>query len=442
MGQRPRICQTVGAAGPRGGIPRSNQVRSYGDHGPRSQRSFRAVLSPRPAPATLRGVPPLLTYAFLSASVDVYAGHQEQSLDPIAVGAISFTIAALVFLVPDGARRRSATLRPLRTHPYEVIALNVSIAVTWLFLLYALKLLEPAVVNAVALAVGPTLTVLLGPVLRRGARVLTTEVIAGAGIMILIGVLSWGSLAGVSGVRHIGVGAAVMGLAATLLSGLGTTGNVIFSKRLSEAGYRPSEVLPIRYFLMIAICWVLVPFGMVNGSPRRSCPRRSSRSLASWARTTWSSAGWATPSRSPCRCSRIWRLSSPSSCNCWTADSRHRLSRWRECSASPRSLPRGWRRGAATRHGPGRRWRRLGSRVRPRNHDRSDPAPNTDQRRVHALRIWLSTVRRGVERPVFHRPGPGGGPGRCGAGRPPRTTDARTGRTQGIDLLGAAHHGR
>ncbi len=236
-------------------------MRSYGDHGPRSQRSFRAVLSPRPAPATLRGVPPLLTYAFLSASVDVYAGHQEQSLDPIAVGAISFTIAALVFLVPDGARRRSATLRPLRTHPYEVIALNVSIAVTWLFLLYALKLLEPAVVNAVALAVGPTLTVLLGPVLRRGARVLTTEVIAGAGIMILIGVLSWGSLAGVSGVRHIGVGAAVMGLAATLLSGLGTTGNVIFSKRLSEAGYRPSEVLPIRYFLMIAICWVLVPFG-------------------------------------------------------------------------------------------------------------------------------------------------------------------------------------
>jgi len=44
-------------------------------------------------------VPPLLAYAFLSASVDVYAGHQEQSLDPIAVGAISFTLAALVFLV-------------------------------------------------------------------------------------------------------------------------------------------------------------------------------------------------------------------------------------------------------------------------------------------------------------------------------------------------------
>ncbi len=209
----------------------------------------------------MRSVPLLLAYAFLSASVDVYAGHQEQSLDPIAVGAISFSLAALVFLVPDGIRRGWETLRPLRTHPCDVTALNVSIAVTWLFLLYALKMLEPAVVNAVALAIGPTLTVLLSPMLRRGTSVLTTEMVAAAGILILIGALSWASLAGLSGVRHISAGTAAIALAATVLSGLGTTGNVIYSKRLSEAGYRPGEVLPVRYFLMIMICWLLVPAG-------------------------------------------------------------------------------------------------------------------------------------------------------------------------------------
>jgi drug/metabolite transporter (DMT)-like permease len=206
-------------------------------------------------------VPPLLCYALLSASVDVYAAHQEQSLDPIAVGAISFTIAALVFGVPQGARRGIAMLRPLRTHPFDVAALNVAIAVTWLFLLYALKLLEPAVVNSVALAIGPALTVLLGPTLRRGTTVLPAEVAAAAGILAFIGILSWASLAGMSGLRHIGAGAATLGLAATILSGLGTTGNVIYSKRLSEAGYRPGEVLPIRYFLMIGICWALVADG-------------------------------------------------------------------------------------------------------------------------------------------------------------------------------------
>ena len=193
--------------------------------------------------------------------MDVYAGHQEQSLDPIAVGAISFTLAALVFFVPDGIRRGWATLRPLRTHPYEVTAINVSIAVTWLPLLFALKVLEPAVVNAVALAVGPVFIVLLSPILRRGTSVLTTEIVAAAGILILIGVLSWGSLAGRSGVAHIAAGTAALGLAATLLSGLGTTGSLIYSKRLSEAGYRPGEVLSIRYFLMIMICWILVPAG-------------------------------------------------------------------------------------------------------------------------------------------------------------------------------------
>ncbi len=226
--------------------------------GPASSRSLRPNTL---RPNTLHVVPLLATYAFLSALVDVYAGHQEQSLDPIAVGAISFTLAALAFLVPDGIRRGWATLRPLRTHPYEVAALNVSIAVTWLFLLYALKVLEPAVVNAAALAIGPALMVLLSPILRRGSYVLPTEIVAAAGILVLIGVLSWGSIAGLSGVRHIGVGTAVMGLGATLLSGLGTTGNVIYSKRLSDAGYRPGEVLPVRYFLMIMICWILVPAG-------------------------------------------------------------------------------------------------------------------------------------------------------------------------------------
>ncbi len=221
--------------------------------------------SGRGGPGTFRGVPPLLAYALLSASVDVYAGHQEQSLDPIAVGAISFTIAALVFYVPAAARRGAAALRPLRTHPYEVAALNVAIAVTWLFLLYALKLIEPAVVNSVALAIGPALVVLVGPVLRRGTSVLPIEAAAAAGILGLIGVLSWASLAGLSGVRHIGAGTAALGLAATIGSGLGTTANVIYSKRLSEAGYRPVEVLPIRYFLMIAICWVLVASGHGGG---------------------------------------------------------------------------------------------------------------------------------------------------------------------------------
>lgn len=73
--------------------------------------------------------------------------------------------------------------------------------------------------------------------------------------------LSWGSLAGLSGVQRLGAGRAALGLAATVLSGLGTTGNVIYSKRLSEAGYHPAEVLPVRYFLMIAICWAVLVGG-------------------------------------------------------------------------------------------------------------------------------------------------------------------------------------
>ena len=207
----------------------------------------------------MRGVVLLLLFAALSALVDVYAGNRLQELSPISMAAISFTLSAAFFLGLDLARRGApATFRPLSTHRHDVLAINVSTAVTWLSLLYALKVLEPAVVNVVGLAIGPVFTVLLGPLLRRGSRVLPAEVAVSVGICGFIAVLVWASVTGRSGVGAVGAGEAVVGILLTLLCGLAGTANVLYSKRLSEAGQSPQSVLALRFFLMLAITWAMV----------------------------------------------------------------------------------------------------------------------------------------------------------------------------------------
>jgi drug/metabolite transporter (DMT)-like permease len=203
-------------------------------------------------------VPPLVGFAALSAAVDVYAGNRLQAVDPGSLAALSFTVTAVLFAGTELVRRGRAALSPLRTHPYDVAALNVTTALTWLSLLYALKWLEPALVNVVSIAMGPACTILLAPRLRRGSVSLPAEIVASLAIFVVLGVLLGSSFAGLSSLGDIGTGRAAAGAAATLICGLGSAANVIYSKRLSDGGLTPRSVLAVRFFAILVISWTLV----------------------------------------------------------------------------------------------------------------------------------------------------------------------------------------
>jgi drug/metabolite transporter (DMT)-like permease len=207
----------------------------------------------------IRGIAPLFGYAVFVAASDVYAGNRLQSLSPMTIAAVSFTLAAIFFLGLDIGRNGLArALRPLRTHRRDVVAINVITAWAWLTLLFALKYLEPAVLNVIAFAIGPALTVLLGPLLRRGTTALTAERAVAAFILGLIGLLSWESLSGMSAVGKISTGHAVLGIVLAVACGLACTGNVIYSKRLIDAGLTPLSSSAIRYFVTIIVSWTIV----------------------------------------------------------------------------------------------------------------------------------------------------------------------------------------
>lgn len=213
-----------------------------------------------------RGVIPLLGFAAFTATLDVYAGNQVQAHDPVTVAAISFTLVAVFFLGTDMARRGvAAALSPLRTSRYDVVANNITTAVSWLSMLYALKYLEPAVVNVTVFTLELVFTVPLSPLLRPGTSVLRTEIAVTSGFCVLIGVLEWGSFTGNSAVGKIGPAAAALGAILTAISAVSGTCTVIYSKRLSDAGHSAWSVLGVRFFVMIAVTWGVLA---VTGDPR------------------------------------------------------------------------------------------------------------------------------------------------------------------------------
>lgn len=204
-----------------------------------------------------RGIVPLLIFAALTAAMDVYGSNRLQVVSPESLTAVSFTLTAVFFLVLELARNGTAFLTMLRESRHDVIAINITTAVTWLATFYALRNLEPAVVNVVGLALGPVFILLTGAILRRGASVIAAEVVVALGICVFLSVLVWGSFTGETAVGDIGESTAAWGLVFSVVCAIGSAANITYMKRLSDRGRSPQEVLAVRFFLMIAIGWAM-----------------------------------------------------------------------------------------------------------------------------------------------------------------------------------------
>jgi biotin carboxylase/drug/metabolite transporter (DMT)-like permease len=210
------------------------------------------------APDKLFGIAAVTAFAFLTAVVDVYAGERFQQISPVSAAAVSFTITAAVVILVEALRRGAAAFRPLITRRYDVVAINITTAFTWLGMLWSLKYIEPAIVNVLSLAIGPVVIVAAGSLIRRGSSLLRLEAVASVGILLVIGILTWGTIAGRSAVGEVDVGESVLGIGLAVGSGVASAGNLLYSKRLSEAGLTPRSVLAVRFYLMVIVSWVIV----------------------------------------------------------------------------------------------------------------------------------------------------------------------------------------
>lgn len=160
---------------------------------------------------------------------------------------ISFTLAAVFFLAVS---RRGVGKLMWGT----VLLLNASTALTFICFFYALKLIEPAIVGAVDIGVGPVLAVLITLGLT-GERPAPLRIVVCIGILVGCGVLAAAAVDG-SGFATVGRGA-WFGLMASVATGIGAVVITMTSKSLLNHGWKFGAVLAHRFYLLVPVSLAL-----------------------------------------------------------------------------------------------------------------------------------------------------------------------------------------
>jgi len=149
----------------------------------------------------LAGLLFLVIFALSQAVRDTYFANTFQSVSFLFVAALAFGLSILLF---GGAAvvSRPSDLRHLCAAPVRFVVLNVTTAFAWLTYFFALKHLEPAVVNMIYVGVGPLVVLVwVGagqPTGRVGPFERTAYICVGASLMGIMFISLFG-LSGVTG---------------------------------------------------------------------------------------------------------------------------------------------------------------------------------------------------------------------------------------------------
>lgn len=209
------------------------------------------------------GILSLLLYNLLTAAKGVFLGSFLQIINPFIVLSLCFGLVTIVFtlinIIKGKSKETVQALPILKKHWPLVLGLNISAVLGWGGYFYALKLIEPAIVFSFTCGSGPVITAIYYLIIGKKKQTNALEWISHAIICVILGLLVSISLLGLSAMGDISPTTVLFGTIASLICGLANVANTILTKDLNNAGLKPRQVIPTRFFLLILIGAFFVP---------------------------------------------------------------------------------------------------------------------------------------------------------------------------------------
>lgn len=217
-----------------------------------------------------------LAFAALASVRDVYLGGLFQTRSPLDFTLIAFGLCALLFF-PVALARSPESLRLLARHPGEVLAVNATTALAWIAFFYALRVVEPSLVQLLFSGVGPLSVLWIERFLPGGAAALATSssgpsrrergILLGLlGTVILAGVVA---LTGRSALGPQPLPVAALGVGLAVMSGISISVSTMLCRRLNDRGVQPIALAAVRFLGALAVAVALRgggAFWMGNGA--------------------------------------------------------------------------------------------------------------------------------------------------------------------------------
>lgn len=197
----------------------------------------------------------VLCYCVINSIKVVVEGALIQDLTPEFLAFHVFLVAQLFFL--GACRDVRALVGSVRRAWAPMLVFNVTTAVSWLAVLYALTVFEPVVANSIIIGLVPSISIVMSLRLQ-GTRVVRWELIAALGVLGSLVYLSTVAWSGSSAIGDISTAGFLFGLLMCLLTAVAVVGNTFCTKRLSASGMSVSQMMACRFVLLIVLTYVLL----------------------------------------------------------------------------------------------------------------------------------------------------------------------------------------
>lgn len=197
----------------------------------------------------------VFVFVLCSAVRDVYFGGAFQSVSVFLVLSFAFGSMTLAGLALSAWKDR-ASLKIIAAAPVDTAMMNLATAGAWTSYFFALKFLDPSIVNTLFAGIGPFVVIALAGSrfgIARPSRSTSLQRLLQGGTVVTLLVLVWIVVSGRSGFQ-VGAGWSAFGSAVlALVAGALITVGHLFAKRLDERGAAPPALLGTRFFGLLAV---------------------------------------------------------------------------------------------------------------------------------------------------------------------------------------------
>lgn len=187
-------------------------------------------------------------FVCLAAVRDVYLGGLFQRLNPLLIVVVAFTMCTIVFLPALVGSRDSLIV--LRSRPTALLWVNVISATAWLSFMYALKLIEPSIVQIIYSGIGPLSVICIEnklatstptvPLTRAERFAYLTLVVALVFAAIIV-------LTGRSAMATQSFANSALGVTVAAGGGIAISVVTMMCRKFHDAGVSPSALLSLRF---------------------------------------------------------------------------------------------------------------------------------------------------------------------------------------------------
>jgi drug/metabolite transporter (DMT)-like permease len=200
----------------------------------------------RPSDPEMLGFGLSLVFVALAALRDVYFGGLLQHVHPLVLATTAFALSTLAFGAWAAIHDR-ASIATLLRRPATLAAINATTGAAWLSFFFALRAIEPALVQLLFFGVGPLAVRVLDRWLGGAAALTLTERRLQVGLLATLGCAAAVVLAGVSGAGAQPLVASLTGIALALGGGASIAVSAVLCRQMNDDGAKPAAVLALRF---------------------------------------------------------------------------------------------------------------------------------------------------------------------------------------------------